>query len=88
VRGGLGISLHNLGERQRGVQLLRQAVALLRPVVRKATPGADLLGAKEALASVLCHLGVMRNTGSVGTAEAEAGLREAFALCEDTEAWR
>ena len=84
VRGGLGISLHNLGERQRGVELLCEAVTLLRPVVRKAAPGSDLVE-KQALASVLCNLAAMRNAGSDGTAEAEACLCEALALCEDTE---
>ena len=54
VRGGLGASLHDLGERRRGVELLRQAVALLRPVVRKATPGSDLLQAKQGLAAFPC----------------------------------
>jgi len=86
VRGRLGGSLHDLGERQRGVELLQQDVALLRLVVRKAAPGPDLLVTKQALASFLCILGVMRNAGSDGTAEAEACLREALALCEDTDA--
>ena len=85
VRGCLGIILHNLGERQRGVELLRQAVALLRTVVRRAAPGSDLLVAKHGLASFLCELGAVRNAGSDGTAEAEAGLREALALCEDAD---
>jgi len=85
VRGCLGIILHNLGERQRGVELLRQAVALLRTVVRRAAPGSDLLVAKQALGSILYNLGVVRNAGSDGTAEAEACLREALALCEDTD---
>jgi len=85
ARGCLGICLHDLGERQRGVELLRQAVALLRLAVRKAAPGFDLLVAKQALASVLCYLADMRNAGSDGTAETEACLREALALCEDTD---
>ena len=85
LRGSLGISLHDLGERQRGMELLRQAVAILRSVVRKAAPGFDLLVAKQGLASVLCNLAGMRNAGSDGMAEVEAGLREALALCEDTD---
>jgi len=83
VRGCLGVSLHDLGERQRGVELLRQAVALLWPVVHKAAPG--FLIVKQSLASVLCNLAVMRNAGSDGMAEAEACLREALALLEDTD---
>ena len=89
ARGRLGVSLHDLGERQRGLELLRQAVALLRLAVRKTAPGSDLLVAKQILASVLRNLarmGAMRNAGSNETAEAEACLREALALCEDTDA--
>jgi len=85
VRGRLGISLHDLGERQRGMELLRQAVALMRLAVRKSAPGSDLLVAKQGLAAFLCDLAAMRNAGSDGTAEAEAYLREALALCEDTD---
>jgi len=87
VRGCLGASLHDYGERQRGVELLRQAVTLLRLVVRRAAPGSDHLVAKHGLASFLCELG-MRNAGSDGTADAEACLREALALCEDADAVR
>jgi len=86
ARGRLGLSLHDLGERQRGLELLWQAVALQRLAVRKAAPGSDLLlSAKQQLASLLDNLAVMRNAGSDGTAEAEACLREALALCEDTD---
>jgi len=86
VRGRLGLRLHDLGERQRGLELLQQAVAMLRLVVRKAAPGSDLMVGKQGLASFLCRLGVaMQNAGSDGTAEAEACLREALALCEDTD---
>jgi len=85
VRGGLGGSFFNLGERQRGVELLWQAVALLRPVVRKAAPGSELLVAKQMLATFLCNLAGMRDSGFDGTAEAEACLREALALCEDRD---
>jgi len=75
----------NLGERQRGVEILRQAVALLRQRMQKAAPGSDLMEAKEGLAAFLCTLGVMWNFGSDRTAEAEACLREALALCKDTD---
>ena len=85
ARSCLGGSLCNLGEQQRGLELLRQAVALLRLAMRKAVPGSDLRVAKQGLAMVLCNLGVIWNAGSDRTAEAEACLREALALCEDTE---
>jgi len=85
VRGRLGASLCELGERQRGVELLGQAVALMRLAVRKSAPGIDLLVAKRGLAGFLCNLAVMRNAFD-GTAEAEACLREALALCEDADA--
>jgi len=42
TRACLASHLFDLGEEQRGLELLRQAVALLRPVLRKAMPGADL----------------------------------------------
>jgi len=83
VRGRLGTHLHKLGERQRGVELLCEAVALLRQGLRKAAPGSYLPAAKQTLAGVLCNLAAIRNAGSNGTAEAEAGLREALALYED-----
>jgi len=86
VRGRLGIILHALGERQRGVELLRQAVGLLRLGPRKTAPGSHGLVSRYGLASYLCELGVMRKSGSDGTTEAEACLREALALCADTNA--
>ena len=85
AHGRLGARLHDLGEQQRGLELLRQAVALLRLAMRKAAPGSDLRVAKQGLALFLCKLGVIWNAGSDRTAEAEACLREALALCEDTE---
>jgi len=85
ARGHLGVSLHDLGERQHALELLQQAVALLRLAVRKAAPGSDRLVAKQGLAAFLDNLAGRRNAGSDGTAEAEAGLREALALCEDSD---
>jgi len=68
------------------VELLRQAVTLLRLAVRTTAPGSDLLVSKQALAVFLGNLGVLRKSGSDGAAEAEACLREALALCEDLDA--
>ena len=85
-RACLASRLFNLGEEQRGSELLRQAVALLRLAVRRTGPGSDLLAAKHTLAALLCNLVAMEDAGSDGTpAEAEACLREALALCEDTD---
>jgi len=96
VRSGLGVTLHDLGERQRGLELLWQAVALLRLAVRKAAPGSDTLNSKQVLAALLCPVGGLLNRsgvegsgnapGSDGTADAEACLREALEICEDTDA--
>jgi len=90
ARACLGSHLFNLGEEQRGSEILRQAVALLRLAMRKTAPGSDFLIAKGTLASVLCNLAAMRDVTAeaVGTAEAEACLREALALCEDADAAR
>jgi len=85
VRGRLGLCLHDLGERQRGVELLRQAAALLRQSVQRAASGSDARRAIQVLPALLCKLAGVRNAGSDGTAEAEACLREALALCEDTD---
>jgi len=46
ARSCLASRLFNLGEEQRGLELVRQAVALLRLAVRKTAPGSDLLVAK------------------------------------------
>ena len=96
VRSALGVSLHAVGERQRGMELIWQAVALLRLTVRKAAPGSFTLNAKQALAALLCNVGALLNwallncsgeaPGSDRTAEAEACLREALAICENTDA--
>ena len=85
IRGFLGTSLHDLDERQCGSELLWQAVALLRPGVRKAAPGFDLRGAKQGLVAFLYKLGSVWDAGSDGAAEAEACLREALALCEEID---
>jgi len=84
TRGYLGISLIILGEEpQRGLELERQAVALMRQRVRRAAPGLDVLKAKGALAGTLCNLGVVL-AESDGMAEAETCLREALELGEET----
>jgi len=86
ARIGLGKGLYVLGERQRGLELLRQAVALLRPAVRKAAPGYDALQEKQLLADLLCDLGRMLvSQGANGMAEGEACLREALKRSEDTD---
>jgi len=95
LRSGLGLSLHDLGERKRGLKLIRQALALLRRTVQKAAPGSATLIAEQGLAALLCNLGGVLIThgvedsgnapGSDGLAEAEACLRKALALCEDTD---
>jgi len=85
VRAHLGSSLVNLGEEpQRGLELVRQAVVLMRQRVRRAAPGPDVLHAKGALAVTLCNLGVVL-AESDGMAEAETCLREALELGEETD---
>ena len=84
ARGFLGQCLFNMGaEQQRSLELLRQAVALWRQIVRTAAPGYDTLDAQRVLAGQLSYLGVgVYYTGSDGMAEGEAYLREALVLCE------
>ena len=85
ARGRLGVCLAYLGERQRGLELLWQAVALKREVVRAAEPGCDA-EPKSMLAGWLCNLGALLKDGSGGMLnEAEACLREALELCEETD---
>ena len=85
TRARLGISLVNLGEDpQRGLELLRQAVVLMRQGVRRAAHGPDVLQEKGALAVTLCNLGVVL-AESDGMAEAETCLREALELGEETD---
>jgi len=95
ARGALGGFLYHLGERQRGWELLRQALALLRQVLQRAAPGYDALQAKLTLANLLCNLGMVLNSsgardsgdapGSDGMAEAEVYLREALEISEETD---
>jgi len=85
ARGSLGSSLDDLGvEPQRSLELVRQAVALMRQRVRRAAPGLDVLRAKGALAGMLCNLGAGLS-GSNGMAEAAACMREALELGEETD---
>jgi len=82
ARASLGVSLYTLGEEpQRSVELLRQAVALWRLMVRTAAPGDDTLSAQRGLADELSIMGVVGcGLGFDGIVEAEACLREALAL--------
>ena len=77
ARSGLAICLSNLHEeRTRSLELMRQAVALLRRVVRT-SPGAQVPA--RMLAGELNTLGAMLVTRphfADGMAEAEAALRE------------
>jgi len=86
ARGCLGVCLSNMGEeRQRSLELTRQAVALMRQALRTAGPGFDTLTAQRLLAEQLATLGVVTlDHGSEGMAEAEASLREALALSESS----
>jgi len=92
ARGSLGLCLGYLGEeRERSFDLLRQAAALLRLVVRMAAPGGEAQAAKQVLAVELCNLGGLLAHGAGGmriapgsdeVAEAEACLREALELSQ------
>jgi len=94
ARGLLGVSLHEQGEQQRGSELLRQAVAMMRQGIWTAAPGFHALEAKRALAALLCNLGTAlarpgvqdsNASGSDGMAESAACLREALKLSEETD---
>jgi len=91
ARGCLGAYLYHLGEeQQRSLELLRQAVALLRQAARTAASGGDTLALKRSLASWLSNLGSILWGGknapvSYDMAEAEAYLREALELSEETD---
>ena len=50
ARGAVGGIVYYLGERQRGSELLRQALALLRQGLQRAAPGFDALQEKRSLA--------------------------------------
>jgi len=81
ARGCLGISLHEVGERQRGLELLRRSVLLLRQDLRTVADG-GAARATNVLAGWLCHLGSFLSKDSARTAEAAACLREALELSE------
>jgi len=84
ARSSVGICLDDLGEeRQRSLELLRQAVGLWRQVVRTAVSGQNTLSAQWMLADELSTLGSVVMEGSDGKAEAETCLREALALGEN-----
>jgi len=93
ARGLLGGSLHKLDEKpQRSLEILWQAVALLRRAVQTAAPGFEALQAKLALASLLTNMGAMLGLtgrrgvpGPAGMAEGERRLREALELSEETD---
>jgi len=83
ARGSLGYCLHELrkdsSEPQRSLELLRQAVALMRSTVRTANFGVDAEEANRNLAGWLCNLGgTLDDLGRYGTAEAAACMREAL----------
>jgi len=81
ARSSLGLCLQVLGEeRQRSLELLRQAVGLRRQELRTAVSGQNTLSAQRMLADQLSILGVVTKD----VAEAEACLREALALGENT----
>jgi len=95
ARGSLGVVLRAVGEEQQkqwGVGLQRQAVALLRRLVdEEKLDGTALSDARRTLAIQLCNLGGSLNgagmwgaqdgPGSGGMAHVEACLREALELC-------
>jgi len=87
ARGSLGDCLDDMGEeRQRSLELLRQAVVLWWQVLRTATPGRDTGYGQRMLADQLSTLGfLLKDGGSQETAEGEACLREALALSEGLE---
>jgi len=78
--------LDDMGEeRQRSLELLWQAVALRRQVLRTAAPGL-LVHSQRMLADQLSTLGfLLKDGGSREMAEAEACRREALALVEGLE---
>jgi len=79
ARSFLAVLLHSLGEeQQRSLELIRQAVALWRQVLRTAAPGAAALTAQRMLARQLSSLGGMVKE----MVEIEACNREALALVE------
>jgi len=85
TRGRLGLRLCQLGvERQRGLDLLREAVVLLRRAVRMAASNDGAREEKRTLAACLCNLGAVQPF-SDGVAEAAVCLRQALELSEDMD---
>ena len=85
LRGSVGVSLFDLGEEpQRGLELVRQAVVLMRQWVRRAAPGLDVLNVKGVLVGTLCNLGA-RLAESDEMAVAATCMREALELGEETD---
>ena len=101
ARGLLGTSVYRVGgerERRRGLDMMRAAVALLRLVVRKATPGSRIVEENGMLAGELVSLAAFLNNEVTGgmlvnavsrlssgaVSEAEACLREALELSAHT----
>ena len=87
ARGQLGGCLVDLGvERERGFDLMRSAVALLRRAVQAAGPGDAALHPKATLAKWQHNLGayLVNTPGSDGMAQAEACLRQALELSSAT----
>jgi len=86
ARASLSSTLRSLHEqRQRSLELTRQAVALLQQAVRMAAPGKATSNAERGLANELSNMAdVLREHGADGMVEAEACLREALALGEGT----
>jgi len=91
ARGSLGLCLGNLGEEPQSLELMRQAVALLRLALQSAAPGVDALGAKRALATWLSNLAsvlwdnTLHGAAPDQTVEAAACWREALELSEATD---
>jgi len=94
ARGSLAVSIFDLSaDLQRSLDLVRQAVALMRRAVRTAAPGKEVMEVKLTLASWLNNLGNMLNSISQGRmrmsfpnsmVEAEACFREALELSKES----
>jgi len=91
ARGNLGTCLHDTdGDPRPSLELIRQAVAVVRQVVRGATPGEVALQAKRGLATQLSNLASIQNElhqtpGYEDAGNSLACLREALVLCEETD---
>jgi len=83
--GHLGVCLANLGvKRRRSLKLLRRAVALMRQELRTMVFSPDAMEVKRQLASQLSNLGSFL-WNLQGPGKAEACLREALELSEETD---